>query len=164
MRRLLALLVILLAAALSVAPADAQDFRSGLSAYQTRDYRTALSHWRPLADMNQAKAQTGLGFMYYRGQGVMRDSVRAAHWFRRAAEQGEATAQLFLGIMHFFGDGVRFNRELALMWFELAVAGGQEGALEWRENVLETLTTAQRNAAWRRTAEWYKAHALRGSN
>ena len=108
--------------------------------------------------LNQAKAQSGLGFLYYRGLGVMRDSVRAADWFRRAAEQGEPNAQLFLCMMHFFGDGVPRNLELALMWCELSLTGGQTDALRWREDVLENMTTAERDSAWRRTAEWYETH------
>src|SRR5262245_49588042 len=63
-------------------------FRRGLSAFNTGDFVTALSIWRRLAKQGEPRAETGIGFMYHRGQGVSVDDREAAIWFRRAAEQG----------------------------------------------------------------------------
>jgi hypothetical protein len=43
------------------------DFRLGLSAFNTGDYATALKFWRPLAEGGEARSEAGLGFMYHRG-------------------------------------------------------------------------------------------------
>ena len=107
-------------------------FRGGLAAFNDGSYARALEAWGPLASAGDARAQAALGFMYYSGRGVARDSVRAAEFFQRAAEQGEPTAQLFLALMHFKSDGVPMNEPLAMMWVELALAGGQVEAFELR--------------------------------
>lgn len=151
-----ALIVALLFAPAASSPA--QDFRAGLGAYDVGDYASAFDHWRAGAERNQTKAQSGLGFLYYKGLGVPRDSVQAARWFLRAAEKGEPNAQFFLGLMHFFGDGVPRNLERALMWCELALAGGQVEALDWRERLIENMTAAERDTAWRLAAEWHERH------
>ena len=37
-------------------------------------------------------AQTNLGMMYYRGEGVAADLTEASRWLQRAAEQGDVEA------------------------------------------------------------------------
>src|SRR5260370_34190648 len=114
--------------------ADVADaaFRNGLTAFNEGSYARAQEAWVQLARAGDARAQTGLGFMYYSGRGVPRDSVRAAEFFQRAAEQGEPTAQLFLAQMYFKSDGVPMNAPLAMMWVELALAGWTGGDLHGR--------------------------------
>jgi TPR repeat protein len=143
-----------------VARADVADaaFRNGLTAFNDGSYTRAQEAWVPLAEAGDARAQTGLGFMYYSGRGVPRDSVRAAEFFQRAAEQGEPTAQLFLALMHFKSDGVPMNAPLAMMWVELAMAGGQVEAFEWRGIIMQSMTEAERDEAWRLLARWRKTH------
>ncbi|HEY6256017.1 MAG TPA: tetratricopeptide repeat protein [Xanthobacteraceae bacterium] len=133
-------------------------FRNGLAAFNEGRYARAQEAWGPLAGAGDARAQTGLGFMYYSGRGVPRDSVRAAEFFRRAAEQGEPTAQLFLALMHFRSDGVPGSAPLAMMWVELAMAGGQTEAFEWRGIIMQSMTEAERDEAWRLLARWREAH------
>src|SRR5262245_53588415 len=60
-----------------------EDFRRGLSAFNTGDYPTALRLWRPLAERGEPRAQAGLGFMYHRGHGVAADDREAAQWLER---------------------------------------------------------------------------------
>src|SRR5437660_594459 len=124
MRCLVILIVVLLPGLARADVADAA-FRNGLTAFNEGSYARAQEAWVPLARAGDARAQTGLGFMYYSGRGVPRDSVRAGEFFQRAAEQGEPTAQLFLAQMYFKSDGVPMNAPLAMMWVELALAGGQ---------------------------------------
>jgi TPR repeat protein len=95
--RVIAFLVIaLMTAVLPPAPAHAAEpeaaFRDGLSAYNTGNYPCALATWEPIARASDAQAQAALGFMYYAGRGVPRDSARAARLFSLAAEQNEPTA------------------------------------------------------------------------
>ncbi len=97
-----------LAAALTLAPAmgSAQDYNAGLAAYETGDYATALREWQPLAVQGDAGAQSGLGNMYRRGEGVPQDYTEAVVWYRKAAEQGDAMAQFILGLMYIRAEGV----------------------------------------------------------
>jgi uncharacterized protein len=142
------------------AGADVADaaFRNGLTAFNEGDYARAQEAWFPLAEAGEARAQTGLGFMYYSGRGVPRDSARAAEFFQRAAEQGEPTAQLFLAQMYFKSDGVPMNATLALMWVELALVGGQVEAFELRGIIMQSITAAERDEAWRLVARWRPTH------
>ena len=75
MRRLLAILIVVLAAA----PAFAQNYHRGFEAYHVGDFETALQHWVPLARQDNADAQYGLAFMYVEGIGVPQDFVEAAN-------------------------------------------------------------------------------------
>jgi uncharacterized protein len=151
------LLVLLLPGLVSAAGADAA-FRDGLAAFNAGSYARALAAWEPIAKDGDARAQTGLGFMYYSGRGVSRDSARAAELFRRAAEQNEPTAQLFLALMHFKSDGVPASAPLAMMWAELAMAGGQADAFELHGLIMQSMTDAERAEGWRLLAEWRASH------
>ena len=154
--------VILIVSLLLPGLARAEDadaaFRNGLTAFNDGRYGQAQEAWVPLARAGDARAQTGLGFMYYSGRGVPRDSVRAAEFFQRAAEQGEPTAQLFLALMHFKSDGVPMNMPLAMMWVELAMASGQVEAFQWRGVIMQSMTEAERDEAWRLLARWRETH------
>jgi hypothetical protein len=153
-------------AILLVAPARAEDadtaFRSGLEAFNATRYDRAADVWGPLAEAGDARALSGLGFMYYSGRGVARDIVHAAELFGRAAEQGEPTAQLFLAIMYFRADGVPRNSPLAMMWLELAISGGQPETYELRGQIMGSMTEAEREEGWRLIARWRETHAPTG--
>ena len=77
--------------------AVAQDFRSGLSAYNSGDYTRAFHDWLGLAEQGDPAAEAGIGFLFHKGLGVTQDDAQAAAWFVKAAEQGQAEAQLLLG-------------------------------------------------------------------
>ena len=150
-------------ALLLIGPARAEDadttFRHGLDAFNAAHYNHASAAWGPLAAAGDARAQSSLGFMYYTGRGVARDSRRAAELFSRAAEQGEPTAQLFLALMYFRSDGVPGSPPLAMMWMELAMSGGQPGAYEWRGRIMGSMTEAEREEGWRLVTRWRESHA-----
>jgi uncharacterized protein len=154
MRRFLILMVALLLPGAACADVADAAFRTGLTAFNEGSYARAQEAWTPLADAGDARAQTGLGFMYYSGRGVPRDSARAAEFFQHAAEQGEPTAQLFLAQMYFKSDGVPMNATLALMWVELALAGGQVEGFQLRGIIMQSITEAERDEAWRLVARW----------
>lgn len=153
-------------ALLLIAPARAEDadtaFRRGLEAFNAARYDRASAAWGPLAEAGDPRAQEGLGFMYYSGRGVARDSARAAELFSRAADQGEPTAQLFLALMYFRADGVPASPPLAMMWIELAMSGGQSETYEWRGKIMGAMTQAEREEGWRLIARWRESHAKAG--
>ena len=65
-----------------------------LTGCQTIDYEPELPRIRPLAEQDDAKAQSELGDMCRWGRGVTEDYAEAARWYRKAAEQGNP-ANLF---------------------------------------------------------------------
>jgi len=78
---------------LGIAGAVAGPWEDGMAAYNRGDYVPAIRLFRPLAEQGNTKAQSVLGVMYHRGQGVARNSVRAFMWFSRAAARGDARAK-----------------------------------------------------------------------
>src|SRR6516164_11845458 len=98
MRSLIGIILALAFVGMACATDTDAAFRYGLAAFNEGAYAGARAAWVPLAEAGDARAQCGLGFMYYSGRGVPRDSARAAEFFQRAAEQGEPTAQFFLSI------------------------------------------------------------------
>jgi TPR repeat protein len=85
--------LILAAQILGSAGAFAGPWEDGMAAYNRGDYVPAIRLFRPLAEQGNAKAQSVLGVMSRRGEGVARSSVRAFLWFSRAAARGDARAK-----------------------------------------------------------------------
>ena len=85
--------VLVAAQILGMTGALAGPWEDGMASYNRGDYVPAIRLFRPLAEAGNAKAQTVLGTMYHRGQGVARNSVRAFIWFSRAAARGDAKAK-----------------------------------------------------------------------
>jgi len=83
---------------LSCTSAMAADFAAGSRAYNQGDYQGALTHWRPLADQGDRRAQYNLGVMYERGHGVTQDSAQATALWKQAATSGLVWAQHNLGL------------------------------------------------------------------
>jgi TPR repeat protein len=101
-----------------------QNADAAYAAFQKGDYTAALELARPLAETGDAKAQSILGLMNYRGRGVSKDDHDAMKWFRRAADQGDASARAYLGVMFAEGRGVPKDSEEAAKWYRLAADQG----------------------------------------
>jgi uncharacterized protein len=140
----LASLLIAAAVVTAAQPAGAgspeEEFRAGLSAFNSGDYAAAMQTWRPLAEANDARSQAGIGFMYHRGLGVTIDDEQAVIWLRKAAEQGQAEGQFMLGSLYFFGKGVPQSYPRAYAWCELAQDNGQAEAQMCRDAALQSIT------------------------
>jgi TPR repeat protein len=92
-------------------------------AYDEGRYGTALRLARPLASEGDARAQSLLGLLYYRGLGgVPQDDAEAMKWFRSAADRGDARAQYHLGLFYAHGMSGETDNVSAHMWFNLASA------------------------------------------
>ncbi len=78
---------------LGSAGALAGPWEDGMAAYNRGDYVPAIRLFRPLAEAGNPKAQSVLGAMYRRGQGVARNSARAFIWYSVAAKRGDAKAK-----------------------------------------------------------------------
>jgi TPR repeat protein len=73
--------------------AVAGPWEDGMAAYNRGDYVPAIKVFRAMAEQGNARAQSVLGVMYRRGQGVARSPVRAFVWLSRAAAHGDVTAK-----------------------------------------------------------------------
>jgi len=104
--------------------ASAQDFATGVAAFQRGDYQTAIKNWMPLAEKDDGEAQRNIGIMFQQGLGVPQSDVDAVYWYRRAAENGHARAQQNLGLMYEQGAGVPLNYTEAAKWYRMAARGG----------------------------------------
>ena len=135
------LMFAMLTLAVSIGTVFANPLEDASIAYQRGDYGTALRIWRPLADQGNAEAQSNLGFMYEKGNGVAQDFKEAvrlcrtcgspcasARRYRIAAHQGFATAQFLLGMMYLRGEGLAQDYEEALRLLLIAAKQGNEGA------------------------------------
>ena len=91
-------------------------FDEGLSAYDKKDYKTALKEWETLAKQGHVSAQFYLGVMYANGLGVKQDYFKAVEWYTKAAKQGHASAQYNLGVMYANGQGVKQDYFKAVEW------------------------------------------------
>ena len=119
------------------------DFQDGYDAYHKKDYKTARKFWLPLAEQGDAEAQSNLGLMYDKGQGVPQDYKEAVRLYRLSAEQGDVDAQLKLGVSYGMGRGVPKDYALAHMWWNLSGSNGNKEAAENRD-IVETKMTPQK--------------------
>ena len=157
----------LLAASIAVATvvlpmcrtAAAQDFRSGLSAYNSGDYTGAFRDWLGLAERGDPAAEAGIGFLFHKGLGVTQDDAEAAKWFVKAAEKGQAEAQLLLGTLFFFGKGVPQSYVTAFAWCDIAGTNGQSDASECRDVALEHMTQAEMVKSFKIVSDWQGRHS-----
>ena len=123
MRRLLILIALVFAHT-----ALAGDFEDGLAAYDRKDYATALTKFRSVAQQGNAITQILVGTMYYEGLGTAQDHKEAMRWYRLAAQQGNTNAQYNLGTMYHEGLGVAQDYKEAVRWYGLAARQGNADA------------------------------------
>ena len=100
MRRIAATLAVVGALLFSAGNAWA-DFSKADAAYERGDFATALKLIRPLAEQGDADAQNFLGFMYFHGDGVPKNLVKAARWYGKSAYQGHEAGEIHLGSIFF---------------------------------------------------------------
>jgi len=95
------------------------DFQAGMEAYNRKDYATALSEWRPLAEQENAHAQFYLGLMYEYGYGVPHNHVQAHMWYHLAGANGHI-------------DAVTHRNVLAKQMTPAQIDEAQKLAREWK--------------------------------
>lgn len=102
-----------------------------LKAYDSGDYKKAVTLLRPLADRGDSIAQLKLGMLYYYGYGVPEDEPRAMSWLKMSAAQGNLDAMYNMGnILTFAADTAKLSPDAdvdAVKWyFEAARAGHRD--------------------------------------
>ena len=76
------------------------------------------------ANLGDPAAQTYLGYLYMRGEGMPRDEKQALQWFQRAAADGYAPAQYDLGYLLVNGLGVQQDPSAGALWLERSAQQG----------------------------------------
>ncbi|TIT95001.1 MAG: sel1 repeat family protein [Mesorhizobium sp.] len=100
-RTVLPVVLVLLAAFVLLGPArnyyvQWSAIRKAQAAFLAKDYSEQFRQTALLAKMGHADAQSGLGAMYWHGQGIAQNAKLAAFWWGKAAEQGNADAASWL--------------------------------------------------------------------
>jgi TPR repeat protein len=87
----------------------------------TRPYAChSLSANGKAAERGYVAAQTDLGVLLSKGQGVAKNDVEAVKWYQKAANAGDHRAQLYLGYQYRSGRGVLKDRNMAQHWLSRA--------------------------------------------
>ena len=90
------------------------------------DYDKALVYFNLAAKLENAGAQYNLGRMYYNGQGIEKDYVKAAEWYQKVAEKGDEEVY----------------SQVACAYL---LAGKYAEAIPWAENAVEAFPQDPRN-------------------
>lgn len=96
-----------------------------------------------LAKQGNSTAQTVLGIMYDKGEGVTENDVEAVKWYRKAAVRGDADLQHNLGVMYYAGDGVPENNISAYVWMSMAKTQGNTNTAKSLEILKPHMTKQQ---------------------
>ena len=162
MKRLTATLCLTIAVLLGSAGMSVSgDWEKGYAAYKGGDYATALREWEPLAIQGDADAQTNLGVMYHRGDGVPQNDKTAVKWWKLAAEQGHADAQYKLGLLHEIGLGVPPDKKTAVKWCRRAAKQGHADAQTYLGNAYSDGKGVPKND--KTALKWYRLAARQGN-
>lgn len=107
-----------------------------------------------LAQQGNVKAMYGVGKLYERGRGVVKNIQKAAEWYQKAASSGSASAQARLGILYFEGRGVNQDYNKALKLLNDAAKQNVPSALFQLANMYELGTGVQQDL--KVSIGWYK--------
>lgn len=107
-------------------PTTQEIWENAKSAFDSKDFKTAATLFKKLADQGDAATQYLLGVCYEDGLGVAKKRETAIYWYRKSAEQGDEDAVNALGPLYFSqGD---YNN--AVTWLKKAVDQG-DGVVEY---------------------------------
>ena len=86
-QRIHALAMVLASSIALTLPAQA-DYEKGVQAWESGQYREALTEWMSAANADDGRAMLEIGRAYQQGLGVLQDYVEAYKWFNLAASRG----------------------------------------------------------------------------
>lgn len=117
--------------------AQDNNYKKGVDAYNSGNYKNAFSFWLKAANQGNASAQFNLGTLYENGEGISQDYSKAFEWYQKAANQGNVDALFNLGSMYYNGNGVAQNYKKALEWWQKAANHGDSDAQYWLGTMYE---------------------------
>ena len=103
-------------------------YQKGYSAYQAKEYGTAMKYFYISARRHNANAYAKLGIMYEEGLGTSVNTLAAFYWYQKAAQRNHAEAQYRLGHLYEAGAGIQNNQKKAAMWYRRAAKNGSRDA------------------------------------
>ena len=112
-----------------LAPANAESFELGLSAYDQRDYQSAFAIWVSLADRGHRPSQYALALSHLNGyNNFPEDSDISAKYYALLASSSQIDnflwnkprQQVFLGNIYQTGNQIRENEKEAIRWYQKA--------------------------------------------
>ena len=104
------------------------EYERGRDQANSGRFREAYSTWKSIAERGDPRAQTAIGLLYARGDGVKQDFTEAAKWFERSSAAGDSRGAGLLGKMYWYGDGVRRDEQKAEELLRKAAAAGDRDA------------------------------------
>ena len=145
-----------IAGAPSLARADSA---AGSAAFDKGDYVRAMAEWTSAAAHGDPDAEFGLGMLYERGDGDLKqDYKQADHWYEKAAAHGNIGAEYRLALICASGsDDFPVDLVEAYKWILLASEKGL--ATDVRGQLAQLLDRNQLAEAEKRAAAWKQAHA-----
>lgn len=106
---------------------------------------TRAAYWyERAAERGHPGAQTMIGYLYYRGDGVEQDYRKAFEWYKEAALQGHASSQASLGYLYGEGRGVERNLKQAYAWSTLAAENGSDRGSKNQKIYLDAMDNDER--------------------
>jgi hypothetical protein len=96
--------------------------------------------------------------MYAEGEGVEKDTHKAAEWYERAAQHGNFDAPNNLGAIYLQGIGKTRDYVRAYMWFHLGEMKGDRAAKSNREFVEAKMTPEEVIEANKQVGEWMQRY------
>ena len=92
------------------------DFNMGIRLYRSGEFTAAYRKFMNVAIRGNVQAQTLLGIMYNKGEGIEHNEAEAARWYRKAADKGDARAQYNLAVLYLTGAELQQDPGEAAKW------------------------------------------------
>ncbi|MDR3492519.1 MAG: sel1 repeat family protein [Gammaproteobacteria bacterium] len=77
-----------------------QELQKGKMSFASGDYKAAFRELMPLASEGSVEAEYAVGYMYYYGYGVTRDTQSGMFWMQKAADKHNKQAIKALSMIH----------------------------------------------------------------
>ena len=87
-QRIHALAMVLVVASITMTMSAHADYEKGVQAWESGQYREALTEWMSAANADDGRAMLEIGRAYQQGRGVLQDYVEAHKWLNLAAGRG----------------------------------------------------------------------------
>jgi hypothetical protein len=157
-------LLALVAAFLMLAPAGSvalADAAAGSAAFEKGDYVRAMAEWTSAAERGDPDAEFGLGMLYERGDGAVKQSYKEAdRWYRKAADHDNIGALYRLALIWSAGSD-EFPPDLveAYKWILLAFERGL--ATDVKAQIEAVIDKNQQAEGRKRAAKWQEEREAR---
>ena len=107
---------------------EAMSLKSGIAAFEAKNFTLAVTLLSPLSDAGDAEAQYRMAIMYQHGLGVVVNELLAFKCMVSAAKQDLRLAQHGLGFMYLEGECIGKDAIKAVEWFTRSAEQGLVGS------------------------------------